>query len=402
MLKSVFRGLPRVARNQLRRVLRVLPRVGHHRCVEHPLNVTASPLANSSKLLVHSALRHFVKTSHAVFLIAFCFHAKASALGEFVPKKENWKNSRGFSIPNPSSKAVVVFLHGSFIEKMDDTCDPNGQASGFSVPEVVRQLVGVEIAGLEVVVYAPCDGRATALGEPIKIDQRVAAIEETLAELGRAGVDPSRIVLVGHSAGGWAALLHEKRYPGGVNSVIAFAPAFAGKKRWRPDIWQQRHDEQAAEIESADRIPALVFSFDNDAYNTPGDLGFLSRVKGTTLLRMPDKAIAGVACETPLFASSHAHAYRKCFSDTQGIVLLEFLHKQLRRQKVAAPATHDHSVASPDSASISTSTLLNVSLGESPGIGNTNMGLPFASAQLAPRTQPQLQPRDQDQAKKLR
>lgn len=361
-MKSVLGGLPRVARQQLKRVLRVLPRAGHPRRMAHPLSVTASPQANASKLLMHSTLRHLVKTGRVVFLMALCLNAKAKVPGEFVPKKDNWKSAQGFTIPNPSSKAVVVFLHGSSIEKLDDTCDPNGQAPGFSVPEVVRQLVGAEIAGLEIVVYAPCDGRATALGEPIKIDQRVAAIEETLAELGRAGVDPSRIVLVGHSAGGWAALLHEKRHPGSVNSVIAFAPAFAGKRRWRPDVWQRRHDEQAAEIGSADRIPSLVFSFDNDAYNTPRDLGFLSRIKGTTLLRMPDKAIAGVACEIPLFASSHANAYRKCFSDTQSLVLLEFLHKQLRRQQVSAPATHDAPVADVDTASAGA--LSKVSLGE--------------------------------------
>lgn len=363
MLKTVFGGFPRGAGKQLKRVLRVRPCVGHHRCAMQPLSVTASPQVPSSKLLMHSALRRLVKTSQVVFLITLCMHAKANVPGEFVPKKENWKSPQGFTIPDPSSKAVVVFLHGSSIEKLDDACDPNGQAPGFSVPEVVRQLAGAEIAGLEVVVYAPCDGRATALGEPLKIDQRVAAIERTLAELGRAGVDPSRIVLVGHSAGGWAALLHEKRHPGNVNSVIAFAPAFAGKKRWRPDVWQQRHNEQATEIESADQIPALVFSFDNDAYNTPSDLKFLSRIKGTTLLRMPDKAIAGVTCEIPLFASSHANAYRKCFSNTQTIVLLDFLHKHLRRQQMAAPATHDQPVAGTDTASVSTLTDASLSEG---------------------------------------
>ena len=361
MFKSVVGRFRRDAGKQLKRVIQ---RMGNHRYVAHPLRVPALPLANSSKILARSTLRHLVKTSRAVFLIAFCLHAKANAPGEFVPKKENWKHSQGFSIPNPSSKVVVVFLHGSFIEKLDDKCDPNGETSGFSVPEVVRQLAGTKIAGLEVVVYAPCDGKATALGEPLKIDQRVAAIEETLAELGRAGIDPSQIVLMGHSAGGWAALLHEKRYPGSVNSVVAFAPAFAGKKRDRPDIWQQRHDEQVAEMGSANQIPALVFSFDNDAYNTPGDLNFLSRIKGTTLLRMPEMAIAGVACEIPLFASSHAHAYRKCFSDTQTNVLLEFLHKQLRRYQVAAPGTHDQPVAGPDTVNVSA--LLNVSVSETP------------------------------------
>jgi pimeloyl-ACP methyl ester carboxylesterase len=361
MLKAVFGGLPRIAGTQLRRVL---PRIGKHRYVAGPSGVLMLPVANSSKILAHSTLRRFIKTSRVVFLIICSLHAKANTPGEFVPKKEHWKNPRGFSIPDPESKAVVVFLHGSFIEKLDDKCDPNGDASGFSVPEVVRQLAGAEVAGLEVVVYAPCDGKATAMGEPLKIDQRVTAIEETLGELGRAGVDPSRIVLVGHSAGGWAALLHEKRHPGSVNSVIAFAPAFAGEKRGRPDVWQRRHDEQAAEIGSADRIPALVFSFDNDAYNTPGDLRFLSQINGTTLLQMPDKAIAGVACDIPFFASSHAHAYRKCFNDTQANVLLEFLQKQLYRHNAPLPAAHDDSIATTDDAHVSAR--LKVSLGEKP------------------------------------
>ena len=83
----------------------------------------------------------------------------------------------------------------------------------------------------------------------------------------------------------------------------------------------------------AERIPALVFAFDNDEYNSPDDLAFLSRVKGTTLVRMPDQSIAGVACEIPLFSSSHSQAYRKCFSSTQSGVLLGFL-----RQRLQAPA----------------------------------------------------------------
>ena len=364
MLKSVLGGFHRAASKQFSQVF---PRAGNLRHAARSAGVLTLPIAMSSKILAHRALSRFIKSSRLVFLVVCCLHAKANTPGEFVPKKEHWKNPRGFSIPNPKAKAVVVFLHGSFIEKLDDKCDPNGDASGFSVPEVVRQLAGTAVGGLEVVVYAPCHGQATAMGEPIKIDQRVTAIEQTLAELARAGVDPSRIVLVGHSAGGWAALLHEKRHPGSVNSVIAFAPAFAGEKRGRPEVWQQRHDAQAAEIGSAERIPALVFSFDNDAYNTPGDLGFLSRIKGTTLLRMPDKAIAGVACEIPFLASSHAHAYRKCFSDTQASVLLEFLQKHLRGQELSVPviqAIRDNSIAEPANDSVSAG--VNVSLGESP------------------------------------
>jgi Putative esterase len=290
------------------------------------------PMGGAQGLWMKRALRHLVKASHAVVLVVSCMHAKGNVPGEFVTKKGNGHKPREHSIPNFKAKAVVLFLHGSNIEKMDDTCDSDGNTPGTTVPEVVRQLNGTEVSGLEVVVLAPCSGRATNLGEPIKIEQRVTAIGQTLQELDRAGVDPSRIFLVGHSAGGWAALMHQKRHPGSVNSIIAFAPAFAGKKRSRPDIWQQRHDAQASEIKSAQNLSALVFAFDNDEFNSPQDLAFLSDIKGTTLMRLPEKAIAGVECDIPLFASSHGQAYRKCFSHTQSGVLLSFIRQRLEQE----------------------------------------------------------------------
>lgn len=288
-------------------------------------------------------LRNVIKTSQAVMLLVGCMHAKAHVQGEFIVKKVHSQNPRGLSIPNAKSKAVLLFLHGSMVEKIDDTCDPDGDSQGFSVPDVVRQLSGAQVSGLEVLVVAPCHGRATHLGEPLKIDQRVAAIEQTLLELTQAGVDPVRIFLVGQSAGGWAALLHQKRYPGSVNSTIAFAPAFAGPKRWRPDVWQQRHEAQRAEILSAKHIAALVFAFENDAYNSPEDLAFLAQIQGTTLLRMPEKSIEGVACEIPWFGSSHGQAYRKCFGQTQSGVLLNFIRQRLPTEGVLSTDATDAS-----------------------------------------------------------
>lgn len=297
------------------------------------VTAVAPALAAARSVWMHRTLRRFIKTHLAVFLVLGGLQAQANVKGKFVPEKSQWQSPRGFSIPNPNSKAVVLFLHGSLVEKLDDTCDPSGETVGFSVPEVVRELAGAKVSGLEVVVFAPCDGRATHMGEPLKIDQRVEAIDQTLQALGRAGVDPSRIFLMGQSAGGWAALLHQKRHPGRVNAVVAFAPAFAGKKYLRPELWQQRYEAQAAEILSADFISALVFTFDNDTYNSPDDLAFLAHVKGVRLLRMPDASIAGVVCDIPFFGSSHSNAYRECFSSTQSGVLLDFLDRRLQAQK---------------------------------------------------------------------
>lgn len=295
-------------------------------------------------------LHQAIKTSQAVMLLVGCLHAKAHVQAEFIAKKVQAHNPRGLSIPHAKSKVVLLFLHGSMVEKVDDTCDPDGDSPGFSVPQVVRQLAGAQVSGLEVLVVAPCHGRATQFGEPLKIEQRVAAIEHTLQELARTGVDPARIFLVGQSAGGWAALLHQKRYPGSVNSTIAFAPAFAGRKRWRPDHWQQRHEAQSAEILSAKHIPALVFAFENDAYNSPEDLAFLAHIEGTTLLHMPEKSIDGIACDISWFGSSHSQAYRKCFGQTQSALLLNFIRQRLPTQRVPDLDAADSSPAQVNSA----------------------------------------------------
>lgn len=324
--------MPQTTQNTLRHTVRSRLSALHRLILGTTLG--SKPHAQESSFAKKDAtlkrtLRRFIKTSHAAVLLVGCLHAKAMVNGDFNNKKNHWQNNRGLSITNPKSKAVVLYLHGSVVEKMDDRCDPSSTELGESVPAVVRQLNGAEVLGLEVMVFAPCHGRATKLGEPLKIDQRVEAINETLKELNRAGVDSSQIFLIGQSAGGWAALLHQKRHPKSVNAIVAFAPAFAGKKQWRPEVWQQRHELQAAEILSANLISSLVFAFKNDDYNSLEDLNFLSRVKGTTLLKLPSDAIAGVDCDIPLFGSSHKNAFRKCFEQTQSDVLKKFLRDRL-------------------------------------------------------------------------
>jgi hypothetical protein len=324
--------MPHTTKDTLRHTVR--SRLNAMRQLVGGTTLGSKPRENDSATVKNGAnlkrtLRRLIKTSHAAVLLVGCLHAKAMVNGEVNTKKNHWQNNRGLSIANPKSKAVILYLHGSVVEKVDDRCDPTSTVLGDTVPDVVQQLNGSKVLGLEVMVFAPCHGRATKLGEPLKIDQRVQAIDETLKELKRAGIDASQIFLVGQSAGGWAALLHQKRHPNSVNAVIAFAPAFAGKKQMRPEVWQQRHESQAAEILSANLISSLVFAFKNDDYNSPEDLNFLSKIKGTTLLKLPGDAIAGVDCDIPLFGSSHRNVFRKCFDQTQSSVLKNFLQERL-------------------------------------------------------------------------
>ena len=78
--------------------------------------------------------------------------------------------------------------------------------------DVIKELSGKKVRGLEVVVYGFCTPAKTGsyhqrsrTGEP-KVMQRVENIEDVVRSFQNAGVPAEHIFLVGNSAGGWASL----------------------------------------------------------------------------------------------------------------------------------------------------------------------------------------------------
>ena len=99
---------------------------------------------------IRRQLRHLVKTSRVVILMIGCLHAKANVPNEVTTKKSQWQNPRSLSIADPKSKAVVLFLHGSVVEKLDDTCDPSGATPGFFSRVLLSGLLSECKAGLSI------------------------------------------------------------------------------------------------------------------------------------------------------------------------------------------------------------------------------------------------------------
>ena len=92
------------------------------------------------------------------------------------------------------------------------------------------------------------------------------------------GIDPKHIFLAGHSNGAWTSLMMMREVNKRFNGVIGFAPAFAGKRKevtiapwWRKSV----RPKQIKDMLGASRMDALIFAYDNDAYNRPQDLEFL-------------------------------------------------------------------------------------------------------------------------------
>ena len=93
------------------------------------------------------------------------------------------------------------------------------------------------------------------------------------------GVKPQHIFLAGHSNGGWTSLMMMRDVNSRFNGVIAYAPAFEGKRSenslapwWRNTV----RPMQIKDMLAAPNMNALVFAYENDAYNRPQELQFLA------------------------------------------------------------------------------------------------------------------------------
>lgn len=101
------------------------------------------------------------------------------------------------------------------------------------------------------------------------------AIDSFLAR----GIKPKHLFLAGHSNGGWTSLMMMHDVNKRFNGVIAYAPEFAGRRDeviiapwWR----KLARPKQIKDMLTAPTMDALVFAYENDAYNRPQDLKFLT------------------------------------------------------------------------------------------------------------------------------
>ncbi len=93
------------------------------------------------------------------------------------------------------------------------------------------------------------------------------------------GIQPKNLFLAGHSNGAWTSLMMMKDVNKRFNGVIAFAPAFAGRRSeasyapwWRKTV----RPNQIKEMLNAPQMDAIVFAYENDAFNRPQELQFLA------------------------------------------------------------------------------------------------------------------------------
>ena len=216
----------------------------------------------------------------------------------FVTHSENLSPlanvSHGFTPPpkikHPENANVIIWLHGHVNSRRRQSC----AAKQNHPPRSVLQL-GSEPNTL---LYFHCSS-VTDTYSFFKKDNvpddgihykgkyangsytlgRRDELEDVIDDFLKIGVKPSNITLAGHSAGGWTALLAAAAYPEKIHAVIAFAPAFAGSRSkesvypyWRRIV----RPEQIVMMTQPNDVPKLVFAYEDDAFNRPIELSFLT------------------------------------------------------------------------------------------------------------------------------
>ncbi len=175
-------------------------------------------------------------------------------------------------VPPVEGLVVVIYNHGTRNAAGRENCFRNN----VEPPPSLRRLEGERLR-----IFFLCS-QATEGGGPqgIYVHRRAEEIRKTVERLVAAGVPASRIVLAGHSAGGWSSLMAQSTMDLGVAGVVAFAPAFAGPRAgemlglsWRTEA----RPRQIEQLKAGRRLDALVFAYPEDEFERPEDLQFLSQ-----------------------------------------------------------------------------------------------------------------------------
>ena len=221
-----------------------------------------------------------------------------------VSKDNAFINSKGEvypieEIPDKQNIILVIYNHGSGPDHKMEKCLKSWNLP----PPIITNLNNKEIKGYKVKIYRLCSGvrgwteierdkmyddymknkklslelkdkeGSTLINEQLQF-VRQKIIEKKIDILKNQGFH--KIVLAGHSAGAWASITLNSKFPEKIDGVIALNPAFAGKVKKRSSFWEgiRKHGIDLIDLSNLKNV--LIFSHNKDKYETPESLSFLS------------------------------------------------------------------------------------------------------------------------------
>ncbi len=167
---------------------------------------------------------------------------------------------------------VIIYNHGTRNPRKKERCD----ASYNQVPDSLRELESNRVH-----IYFLCSQATEGKGPKYAGNQvyaRMYEIEQIIDSLVSQGIRPEHIFLSGHSKGGWASLMLMNQVNQKFNAAILFAPALANRRSRSTHPWwrEQIRPKQIKQMLQAKEMDALIFAYQDDEYNRPQDLEFLT------------------------------------------------------------------------------------------------------------------------------
>lgn len=226
--------------------------------------------------------------------------------------------------------ALVLYSTGADPDPYSEDCN----APKFRLPAVLSALDGQTIAGHRVAVVKYCYASKRAFYDPdtdqgmTRTEVRNRELAALLADLEDAGLPRERIILAGHSEGGWNSLIYLAKNPGGAAGVIAFSPAQHGQAFLRTLYQRARWNLELNQIRGASTLPALVYWVEGDPYmESTSQLDFLRRVPGSEYRVLQSATrVGGVRCT---LRDPHLTVFESCFTETQAEHIADFIRVQL-------------------------------------------------------------------------
>lgn len=237
------------------------------------LRQSSVQLFNRANFVIHAAAIMIRSLCSAVLLMSVTLILSAcSSLGS-NSNESIAENIQKLKFSSPSSEQrVIIYNHGISRPQQKEPCFLHYNQPPRSLTALVNSTT---------MVYRLC---STATESPSissagkQVYLRKIEINYAIDAFLARGIQAKHLFLAGHSNGGWTSLMMMQDVNIRFNGVIAYAPAFAGKRSeinitpwWRRTV----RPNQIKDMLIAPNMDALVFAYENDAYNRPQDLQFL-------------------------------------------------------------------------------------------------------------------------------
>ena len=218
-------------------------------------------------------------------------------------------------ITDKSNSIIVIYSHGAQGDQKIDKC----LSSWAKVPPVIRDLHNMKIKSYVLKIYRLCSGvrgwtneeqdrmwRAheklgkldlnliasdgTQLMDKQKGIQKLKVIKKKLDELIELGFD--KIILAGHSSGGWQSLKLKTLYPELITGVIGLNPGAGGTVQNRKD-WPWWTDVRYYGFGKYNNLNALIMTHDKDNFNSSKDYDVFKNIDSVKKINLTKSTCKG-------------------------------------------------------------------------------------------------------------